>query len=416
MKKVITMVGTSLFENYLEMYSNDTNFKNAYNYFKNNKSKANDLDKELNRKGNIEGSLRRNYFKNNQNASAEIKSLIKLKEKLDEELEIYLIFSDTALSRLVAERLYKVFYKYKPYDELKDCEVKEPVKIKGLQVWDRREFNKGLDNLISEIDKISNGYYDNIIINITGGYKVTIPYLTIFAQVNKCPIYYIFEDTEELIEITPTPIDINWGLFEKYSHLLNKFSEGVYDMKNLRKEYSEYDSFYNEFKSLLWIDNDLGELNPLGNIFWNKYKDIILVYIAKTSEYFERLTDKDKKKIENSIRELYLRLTNFIGKVNSKKEAIDKIISLNENDLRHAKVIDRDNGVFIFKSTNEEHIRLLYSFEIDNDGNISSIRIYDFVYQKFEHNEYIDEFKNNYPALKDKETTIIPIKKEVQHV
>jgi putative CRISPR-associated protein (TIGR02619 family) len=416
MKKVITMVGTSLFENYLEMYSNDTNFKNAYNYFKNNKSKANDLDKELNRKGNIEGSLRRNYFKNNQNASAEIKSLIKLKEKLDEELEIYLLYSDTALSRLVAERLYKVFYEYKPYDELKDCEVKEPVKIKGLQVWDRREFNKGLDNLISEIDKISNGYYDNIIINITGGYKVTIPYLTIFAQVNKCPIYYIFEDTEELIEITPTPIDINWGLFEKYSHLLNKFSEGVYDMKNLRKEYSEYDSFYNEFKSLLWIDNDLGELNPLGNIFWNKYKDIILVYIAKTSEYFERLTDKDKKKIENSIRELYLRLTNFIGKVNSKKEAIDKIISLNENDLRHAKVIDRDNGVFIFKSTNEEHIRLLYSFEIDNDGNISSIRIYDFVYQKFEHNEYIDEFKNNYPALKDKETTIIPIKKEDQHV
>jgi hypothetical protein len=109
-------------------------------------------------------------------------------------------------------------------------------------------------------------------------------------------------------------------------------------------------------------------------------------------------------------------LTEFIGKVSSKKEAIDKIISLNENDLRHAKVIDGDNGVFIFKSTNEEHIRLLYSFEIGKDGYISSIRIYDFFYQKFEHNEYIDEFKNNYPALKDKETTIIPIKKEVQDV
>jgi predicted secreted Zn-dependent protease len=63
MKKIITMVGTSLFENYLEKYSSDTNFKNAYSYFENNKIKANGLDKELNRKGNIEKSLKESYFK-----------------------------------------------------------------------------------------------------------------------------------------------------------------------------------------------------------------------------------------------------------------------------------------------------------------------------------------------------------------
>jgi len=410
MKKIITTVGTSIFENYLNNIDNQ-NFICAYNFFKINKVEAKKLDVEQNRKNIIENCFTENYFKGNTDASAEIKSLIKLKQELRDEFSIYFLHSDTALSRLAAGILYKVFSEYKPYDELKDCEVKKPVIIERLQVWDRREFNKGLENLINKIDKISNGYYENIVINITGGYKVTIPYLTILAQVKKCPIYYIFEDTEELIVIAPTPIDINWGLFEKYSHLLKKFSEGVYDMKNLRKEYSEYDSFYNEFKSLLWIDNDWGELNPLGNIFWSKYKDIILVYIAKTSEYFEKLTDKDKKKIENSIRELYLRLTNYIGKVNSKKEAIDKIISLNENDLRHAKVIDRDNGVFIFKSTNEEHIRLLYSFEVDKDGDISSIRIYDFVYQNFEHDKYVEEFQKNYPALKDKETKIIPLNK-----
>jgi putative CRISPR-associated protein (TIGR02619 family) len=410
MKKIITTVGTSIFENYLNNIDNQ-NFICAYNFFKINKVEAKKLDVEQNRKNIIENCFTENYFKGNTDASAEIKSLIKLKQELRDEFSIYFLHSDTALSRLAAGILYKVFSEYKPYDELKDCEVEKPVIIERLQVWDRREFNKGLENLINKIDKISNGYYENIVINITGGYKVTIPYLTILAQVKKCPIYYIFEDTEELIVIAPTPIDINWGLFEKYSHLLKKFSEGVYDMKNLRKEYSEYDSFYNEFKSLLWIDNDWGELNPLGNIFWSKYKDIILVYIAKTSEYFEKLTDKDKKKIENSIRELYLRLTNYIGKVNSKKEAIDKIISLNENDLRHAKVIDRDNGVFIFKSTNEEHIRLLYSFEVDKDGDISSIRIYDFVYQNFEHDKYVEEFQKNYPALKDKETKIIPLNK-----
>ena len=216
MKKIITMVGASLFENYLERYSSDTNFKNAYSYFKNNKIKASDLDKELNRKVNIEKSLKENYFKNNPNASAEIKSFIKLKEELNEELEIYLLYSDTALSRLGAEILYRVLSDYQPYDELKDCEIKEPIKIEGLQTWDRNVFNKGMVNLIQTIENISLEYWENVVINITGGYKATVPYLTILAQINKCPIYYVFENTDALIKIPHIPIDINWGIFDKY--------------------------------------------------------------------------------------------------------------------------------------------------------------------------------------------------------
>jgi len=128
MKKIITMVGTSLFEDYLENHSDDSNFIDAYEHFEDNKIKADELDREPERRGNIERSLRESYFKNNQNASAEIKSLIKLKEELKEDFEIYLLFSDTAISRLAAEILYKVFSEYKPYNVIKDYEIKEPNK------------------------------------------------------------------------------------------------------------------------------------------------------------------------------------------------------------------------------------------------------------------------------------------------
>jgi len=285
MKKVITMVGTSLFENYLE-HSNDTNFKNAYNYFKNNKSKANDLDKESHRKGNIEKSLKESYFKNNQNASAEIKSLIKLKEELNEELEIYLLYSDTALSRLVAEILYRVLSDYQPYDELKDCETKEPIKIEGLQTWDRNAFNKGMVNLIQTIENISLEYWENVVINITGGYKATIPYLTILAQIHKWPIYYIFENTDALIKIPYIPIDINWRIFDKYW----EYFERIAHPNSIPKRDLTYD-FLKECSDIfeeIKIDNiTYVTLGPIGEILWRKYKSRFFIFYAPEEVYNE---------------------------------------------------------------------------------------------------------------------------------
>jgi putative CRISPR-associated protein (TIGR02619 family) len=404
MKKVITTVGTSIFDNYLDEK------KDIITHHKAIKDRSSDdWDRFKDHSEKIRESLT-GWAKENEDASAEIKSLRKIKESIKEPLDVYLIASDTITSRLAAEIIKEVFNN----NELNIYfDPKEDV-IKNLQVKDVNRFREGLENLINRIDKIVGGYWDNVLINITGGYKVIIPYLTILGQINRCSIYYIFEETDKLIEISPTPIHINWGLFEKYSHLLKKFEEGVYDLNALKQEYSEYDDFYYEFKNLIWQENKMAELNPLGKIFWKNFKTNLLVYIPKESDYFEKLKDPDKRKIENAMRELYRRLISVIEKVGSKDEAIKKIINLGEkNDLRHADVIDTKTGVFIFKSTNEEHIRLLYSFEIDKEGEISSIRIYDFVYQKFDHEAYIKDFKNKYPSIKDKETTILPVKKEV---
>jgi len=303
MKKIITPVGTSLFENYIESGRADTNFKTVYMGFKNNKKRADELDKEQNRAKKIKEVFNKEYFRdNNINASAEIKSLIKIKkEKLKElkedDLKIYLLYSDTALGRLAAE-IIKDFLPQ--YDEFKDAKIIEIREIKNLQIWNEKDFKKGLINLILTINDIAGGNYQNLIINITGGYKATIPYLTILAQVNRLPIYYIFEDTEDLIEIPYIPIDINYSIFEKHKDLFKKLEKE--NITKIPKGISEEER--KDIVSLLEEAQPYYSLNPLGIILWEKYKrNNEVFYISELVGNY--IKDKQKKDIfEKSILEL----------------------------------------------------------------------------------------------------------------
>jgi putative CRISPR-associated protein (TIGR02619 family) len=383
MRKIITMVGTSLFENYLENRSNDRNFIDAYDHFKNNKIKADELDRERCRRENIEKSLRESYFKNNQNASAEIKSLIKLKEELKEDFEIYLLFSDTAISHLAAEILYKVFSEYKPYDELKDYEVKEPIKIEGLQTWDRSVFNKGMVNLIQTIENISQGYWENVVINITGGYKATVPYLTILAQINKCPIYYIFEDTDALIKIPYIPIDINWGIFDKYWEYFeriahpNSIPKGELDYNFLKECNNLYEE--TEINNITYVT-----LGPIGEILWRKYKSRFFIFYAPEEVY-------DEIQRQDNIMRI---LTSKFGNNEKRK---------NKTEIK--------NGHYVYDDGNNPY-RIFY---FEHEGKI-------YIYKTFEnHKEYenylnqtkIDESFRKQIIEKSK---IYKIQKEVQDV
>lgn len=412
MKKVITMVGTSLFENYLK--EEDNNIVRGYLEDIRDKS-AKEYNEEIERVNSIKNRISEwiNKKTNKENISAEVKSLIKLKERFKEEnLEIYLLCSDTITSKLAGEILKEVLENFLLSKNDK-VEFSEESIINNLQVCSAKAFLRyGLSILVERIMEISGGYWENVLINITGGYKVTIPYLTILAQINRVSLYYIFEETDELIHIPPSPLNINFGLFEKYSHILNKVEEGIENINELKRKIPEYDGFYNDFKTLLWeIDNGV-LFNPLGDMFWRKYKSSLLVQVPQMSDYF-RLTKAEKERIHRSVLELYERLEKVVSdiKEKNKKTVIERIIGLGENDLRHAQVIDKDNGTFIFKSTKETHIRLLYSFEINKSGEVTSIIIYNFVLEKFDHNEYIDKFKKTYPYLKTLPREYIPIPK-----
>jgi putative CRISPR-associated protein (TIGR02619 family) len=291
MKKIITTVGTSLFENYHKKYR-DTAFESAYNFFKNKEISAKELDKQELRKKSLIDKFNSNYFKNNFDASAEIKSLIKLQEELKEDFDIYLLHSDTALGRLAAEIIKDNISLYEEYG-LKISRV-DIHPIENLQIQNRQKFIQGMQELINNIYKISQNYWGNVVINITGGYKATIPYLTILAQVNQCPIYYIFENTDALIQIPNIPIDINWKLFEDYwkSFSLIEKSNGI-------KESDLPEKFLKDCRAFLEsvdIDNEhCCVLNPLGEILWNKYKEKYFVFYT-TDDIYEKI--KNHKEIQ----------------------------------------------------------------------------------------------------------------------
>jgi len=295
MKKIITTVGTSLFENYHKKYR-DTAFEDLYDFFKNNEISAKELDKQESRKKSLIDKFNSNYFKNNFDASAEIKSLIKLQEELKEDFDIYLVHSDTALGRLAAEIIKDNISLYEEYG-LKISRVDIHL-IEELKIQNRQKFIQGMQELINNIYKISQNYWGNVVINITGGYKATIPYLTILAQVNQCPIYYIFENTDALIQIPNIPIDINWKLFEDYwkSFSLIEKSNGI-------KESDLPEKFLKDCRAFLEsvdIDNEhYCVLNPLGEILWNKYKEKYFVFYT-TDDIYEKINHKEIQRIFKS--------------------------------------------------------------------------------------------------------------------
>ncbi len=281
--KVITPVGTSIFTNYLKDCANNAyeNLKEFFHYeWDTYKRDRDDLRSAVNEWVNCK--RQNGKF---EECSAEIKSLHKLLVELKDNLEVYLIATDTVVARLAAELLVELLNNYKSlgghtitvhFNSAQDV-------IKGLQVKKRADFEKeGMVNLINRIFQITGGYYANTILNITGGYKATIPYLTIMGQINNMPLYYIFEDTNELIRIPQAPLSINLAVFEKY---WDQF--GLLDGGAIVPKLTFQNGFLDEAGSCLEIDGADVVLNPLGTIFWIRYKSDYFLFYASDDVWHE---------------------------------------------------------------------------------------------------------------------------------
>lgn len=226
-KKVITPVGTSLLMNYKER--NKLVIDDALNNLKDIKRQdkperewddcSSAVEKiKIKVAPWAEKKLRTADF----TASAEITSLVKILEEVDDDLDVYLIATDTVISRLTAEILqaglsiierngHKITAIFNPTDDV----------IQGLQVSNDERFQeKGLTNFFERIQTITDSFTQRAILNITGGFKAEIPYSTIISQVYDMPQCYIFEENEEktnhLLHIPKLPIQFDWSLAEKY--------------------------------------------------------------------------------------------------------------------------------------------------------------------------------------------------------
>ncbi len=243
---------------------------------------------------------------------AEVSSIDKIIEnkKPGERVIIYPVCSDTILSVLAA-CILKEYYKGK-YDVKFDCldvNAKEDVEnvyfngnnlnriiIEHLNAFDKCFEREGLNTLFSALKKIYKEHgedtKDRIIFNITGGYKGVIPFMVLFAEVFDIPVYYKFENADNIIRIPNLPIETDlFILDENYTFLEELHDKSI---KNLMT--------YNDIKNFFGKSAD--------DIIANLENDNIIENVENTSKYkltifgdllFERMKEKQNENRQNIV-------------------------------------------------------------------------------------------------------------------
>lgn len=227
--KIITTVGTSIFENCKNENPTNKDFKNAYKAIKEQglpylKIVNTDKDDIIDLQDGING-----WFKKNNNASAEIASILAI-AGTEIDVHVHLIATDTVLSVLAAELIEEWFKQNKPEitvaftrpDKLEKQSDSDNI-IQNLSITSNDKYQEGFMNLIEVvsglIDKDKKDKQE-VILNITGGYKAIIPIMTLIGQIKEVPLKYIYEESsfdeknDGLVEVGNLPIHIDWKVLE----------------------------------------------------------------------------------------------------------------------------------------------------------------------------------------------------------
>lgn len=220
--KIITTVGTSVFENFKKNNSNrnsdKTSFIDSYSELRDRSNPFSDWNKRsLAHNLSQLDKLKTEAFFEDKNASAEIKSIAHIvNNNTDEKPKIYLLATDTVLS-------YKAAQIIKEWLVKNNVRVENEIKvIEGLSVEDANLFvETGLHNLVDGVLNISEEEADDkCILNISGGFKAMIPVLTIVGQLYNMPLFYIYENSDTPIELQRMPISFDWDVIAAYSESL----------------------------------------------------------------------------------------------------------------------------------------------------------------------------------------------------
>lgn len=259
----------------------------------------------------------------NLNASAEIKSICKIADGVPS--TVYLLATDTFMSEYAAEQITKHLH------GKKRLTVVNKGRVSKLRINAPEEFEQsGFEELIKMLDSIRQEHQDDeVVLNISGGYKALIPFLTIYAQLKSLPIKYIYENSDEVISIGSINLNFDWAIMEALRpYLVENISsldlgvKGEQIVKTLRKNY------------LILSGGEDGEgysLSPLGKMMVDSFHD--------------------KTNLNNKILGTFLEYKYFEYFVN---KGTNSQISALEYDLSYSYEFSEDQNTFIydFLSTN----------------------------------------------------------------
>lgn len=252
MDNLIITVGTSLIENYIlhNPEKEDITKEDILSYY--DKEKIEDL--------------------RDRRFGIEIISVENLREKnIFSGEHLFMITHDTVNGRLAGEVLEEFF--------LTKGIVKNITK-KAVPFMDKRnplEFRrKGLKNLVEEVGDIveSVGNKYNVAVCTVGGYTAEIFMVSLMAQILGVKSYFMFREFEDVTEIPPLPIKIDYNYYLENKEFFNILSKGRKVEKTTVEKYLieklELSYFIEEIKE---EDKVFVELSAMGDFYLRTVKD-----------------------------------------------------------------------------------------------------------------------------------------------
>ena len=364
MKKIITTVGISIFTNAVKREKEkkiDTLDRRLSTYLKDDPifEKWSSFEEDIEENG-LRDLVYQAALKDGCNASAEIKSLIKIAEEEEGDLVVVLLATDTVLSVLACELICKWINERYPSVKVKENEQTQKyyTVIKDLQVNDVGKFQTtGFQSLLKILKQWSNKDKD-VIFNISGGYKAIIPFMTLYAQLEEIPLKYIYEESHKVLTVGNLPISFDWAKAERYYLLLQDGKD--YINNNNQKDNEDAKVIIEECRQLgLIFKNQITELGTLFRDYVKLRLDIgknslgfLIEY--KLFEYFQFYDTTTKKgKVSRSVQ-----IEHFPSDANNlpKGNEIDLFIELSEAVVYNGIINSGNSG--IYKPMSNEYITI----------------------------------------------------------
>jgi putative CRISPR-associated protein (TIGR02619 family) len=212
-------------------------------------------------------------------------------EKNNFNYKIKLLISDTPQSKFCAKVIQGYFN-----EKINDLIIENDlIKIKFLNE-DGSKFNQGLKNLLTEVNSlVKNGEYDEIIFNITSGFKGIIPYLTLAGMCyQNTKIIYLYETSPVIVPVPRLPVGFDIAGWNDNRAFLKTLQEvkGIYlDISQL--------PLSEEFKNLFEIENVKPILSSFGEFLSDEYerrkKEKSLSEFGRGYILADLIKDKDQK-------------------------------------------------------------------------------------------------------------------------
>jgi len=141
-----------------------------------------------------------------ERASAESNSVCRLAPAEGD--RVILLSSETDEGIICAEEVRRLLMEHLHVDV--ECR-----RIEGLQATDATRFRRfGVQNLFAELDRhcgpSRSGGADSAILNVTGGFKSAVPYVTLYGLLHQVPVVYIFERSDRLFTLPQAPVRFDY--------------------------------------------------------------------------------------------------------------------------------------------------------------------------------------------------------------